>query len=239
MIKDPIKGAYWDQPMGYAATQQRERRRHRRYGVRGVSGILVLPMRVEVLNMSLTGLAAESRKPLEIGRKYDLKLHNGRETIDVNVDVQWCHLVRTERTGTGDVVPIYQAGLDFRHVLSDQARELLGFLEHNVVVDVERRITGRFKIGLDEPIGLDARHDFRVRQLSFSGMLIETEVAPEIGAAFDMEMGPDMLHLKTRGKVFHAEPLLGASCCQAGIQFLQVSPESRLTLERLIEGLLE
>ncbi len=219
--------------------QERERRRHRRYDVQGVRGILVFPLRVEVLNMSLTGLAVESRRALKIGSRYDLKLHNGREAIDVNVEVQWCHLVRTEPAESGDVAAVYQAGLDFRHVLNDQAHELLRFLEHNVVVDVERRIFGRFKIGLDEPIGLDARHDFRVRQLSFSGMLIETDLTPQVGAAFDMEMDPERLQLKTRGRVVHAEPLPGEEGCQAGIQFLHMPPESRQTLERLIEGLLE
>ncbi len=189
--------------------------------------------------MSLTGLAVELRTALEIGRKYDIKLHNGRETVELNVDVQWCHLVRTERVGIADVSPVYQAGLDFRHVLNDQARELLSFLEHNVVVDVERRIFGRFKVGLDEPIGLDAHHDFLVRKLSFSGMLIESDLTPPVGAAFDMEMDPDKLHLKTRGRVIHAEPLEGKSGCRAGIQFVHMPPESRHSLEQLIEGLLE
>ena len=209
-----------------AAIQQYERRRHHRYDVQGVRGILVFPMRLRVLNMSLTGLAVESRVALEIGRKYDLKLHNGRETIELNIDVQWCHLVRTERVGIEDVSPVYQAGLDFRHVISDQARELLSFLQHNVVVDVERRIFGRFKIGLDEPVGLDAHYDFVVRKLSFSGMLIETELTPRVGADFDMEMAPDHLKLRTRGKVIHAEPLPGKPGCQAGIRFVQMPPES-------------
>ena len=225
--------------MGHAAIQRHERRRHRRYGVRGVRGTLVFPMRVKVLNMSLTGLAIETRTALEIGRRYDLKLSNRRETIEINVDVQWCHLVRTERTGTGDVQPVYEAGLDFRHVLNDQARELLSFLEHNIVVDVERRIFGRFKIGLDGPVGLDARYDFRVRQLSFSGMLIETDLKPRVGAAFDLEMDPDKLCLTTRGKVIHAEPLPRKSGYRAGVQFLKMQPESRHALERLIEGMLE
>ncbi len=224
--------------MNHAAIRQRKRRHHR-YDVRGVRGTLVFPMQVKVLNMSLTGLAIESRKALEIGKKYDLKLHNGRETIDINVDVQWCHLVRTERTGTSEVRPVYQAGLDFRHVLGYQARELLTFLEHNVVVDMERRIFGRFKLGLGESVGLDAHHDFLVRKLSFSGMLIETDVMPEVGTAFDMEMDPETLRLKTRGKVIHAAPLRQKPGCQAGIQFQDMPPESRQTLKQLIEGLLE
>ncbi len=189
--------------------------------------------------MSLTGLAVESRKPLAIGTKYDLNLHNGRETIQINADVQWCHLVRTERRGTSDVSPVYQVGLDFRHVLGHQARELLSFLEHNIVIDLERRIFGRFKLGLGEPVGLDAHHDFLVRKLSFSGMLIETDLAPQVGDAFDMEMDPDKLHLKTRGKVIHTEPLPREPGFQAGIQFLQMPAESRQTLKQLIEELLE
>ncbi len=225
--------------MAYPAIKQRDRRRHRRYDVRGVRGSLVFPLQVKVLNMSLTGLAVESREALEIGTKYDCNLHNGREAVDVNVDVQWCHLVRTERSGTTDVRPVYQVGLDFRHVLNLQARELLRFLEHNIVIDTERRIFGRFRLGLDAPVKLGARHEFLVRKLSFSGMLIETDLAPEVGTAFDIEINPDDLRLRTRGKVVHSEAMRHKPGCRAGIQFLKMPPASRQTLTQLIERFLE
>ena len=225
--------------MGDAAVQRYERRRHRRYEVPRVRGALVLPIRVQVLNMSLTGLAVETPTALEIGRRYGLKLNNRREAVEITVDVQWCHLVRTERAGYADVRPVYEVGLDFRHVLNDQARELLSFLKYNIVVKVERRIFGRLKTGLDEPNGVDTRHDFRVRRLSLAGMLIETDLKPRVGAALDLEMEPDKLRLTTRGKVIHAEPLLRKSGYRAGVQFLELQSESRHALERLIEGMLE
>ncbi|MCP3957305.1 MAG: hypothetical protein GY719_05580 [bacterium] len=225
--------------MAAPAIQQRERRRHHRYDVRDVRGTLVFPMRVKVLNMSLTGLAIESAKALEIGRRYDLKLQDDRETIQISVDVQWCHLVRTERSGIGEVPAVYQAGLDFRHVLSEQASELLSFLEHHVVVDVERRVFGRFKMALEEPIGLDEHHDFLVRELSYSGMLIETDLMPRVGDAFDLEVHPSGRKLSTRGKVVHAEPLDHKPGCRAGIEFEGMAPETRSALEQVIEGFLE
>ncbi len=217
-----------------------ERRRHRRYDVRGVRGVLVFPMRLEVLNMSLTGMAVESRAPLEIGRRYDLELRDGDRTIPLNVEVQWCHLVRTEHAEQSDEVsPVYRAGLDFSHVLNDRARELLGFLEHHVEVEVERRMFGRFTLALEDPVGLDVRHEFRIRKLSYSGMLIETDLLPEVGSSFEMEMHPNGRLLHTRGRVVHARRRRHDPGCEAGIEFVRMPPEARQTLERMIGGLLE
>lgn len=189
--------------------------------------------------MSLTGMAVESREPLEIGRKVDLELRDGRQAIPLNAEVKWCHLVRTEHARLGDVRPIYQAGLDYRHILNESAKELLGFLEHNVVVNVERRLFGRFTVAFEDPVGLDVRHEFRIRKLSFSGMLIETDLLPEVGSDFEMVVRPGDRRLKTRGRVVHASRLPHDPGCQAGIEFLRMPPEARQTLEQLIGGLLE
>lgn len=217
----------------------RERRRHHRYDVREVYGFLVFPMSVEVLNMSLTGLAVESRQPLAIGRKYDVELRNGSESIRLNADVQWCHLVRTEHEELDEVTPIYQAGLDFRHVLTEKARELLGFLEHNVVIDVERRIFGRFKLADEGVVGTSVRREFVVRELSFSGMLIETDVLPKVGSTFEMEVNPGERRIRTRGTVVHAQRLSKDSRCRAGIEFFAMPPATRHALEQVIGTLLE
>ena len=58
-------------------------RRYPRYQVRDVRGRFPLRIEVEVLNMSLTGLAVECRRPLEIGREYEFTLQEGAESVEL------------------------------------------------------------------------------------------------------------------------------------------------------------
>ena len=118
---------------------------------------------VEVLNMSLTGLAVECQRPLEIGKEYEFLLLTGAERVELVATVEWCHLVRTEQAGD-DVVPVFQSGLDFRSALDDKAQELLLFLQHHIVIEAERRIFGRFKVILEGPARATEHHDFVVKQ---------------------------------------------------------------------------
>ena len=76
--------------MGDSSKSRSRQRRHPRYQVRDVRGSFPLQFEVEVLNMSLTGLAVECPRPLEIGREYEFILQTGDDGVELNADVQWC-----------------------------------------------------------------------------------------------------------------------------------------------------
>ena len=114
--------------------QRDDSRHHHRYDVRAVSGHLMLPLEVKVLNMSLTGLAIESQIPMGVGGRYYLTLRREQEMIQLQTELQWCRRVRTEPNELGDPAPIYEVGFDFREELSGKARELLGFLQQSEFV---------------------------------------------------------------------------------------------------------
>ena len=222
--------------------QSYERRRHRRYSVRNVRGSLVLQMDVRVLDMSLTGLAVESWQPLGIGGQYDLRLCHGQEELGVPAEVQWSRLVRIEPGGPGETRSVFRAGLDYRDALDDKAREILSFLEHNVVIDVERRVSGRFEMALDEPVGLTEQREFLVREISLFGMSIETDLELQIGTAFNMELMLGERELEARGEVRNNRLLElrgGEQIWEAGVAFQELSPESRRALRALVESSLE
>lgn len=219
-----------------------EKRRHHRYDVSGVRANLSLPLEVEVLNMSLTGLAIESPLPLMVGSKYHLTLRREHEVIQLPTDLQWCRRARTEPDALGEPAPVYEIGLDFHGALSEKARELLGFLQHNVVVELERRRAfGYLRIGHEDP-AQDSYQQFMVKQLSFSGMLVETDPMPEVDADYEMEVHLDRLAMRTRGRVIHAERVeleSGNSICEAGIAFPDLEPESQQALEEMVAHFLE
>ncbi len=162
--------------------------------------------------------------------------------IQLHTDLQWCRLARTETDAMDQPATVYEVGFDFSEELSLKARELLGFLQHNVVIELERRDAfGYCRLAREDPE--KARYqEFMVKQLSFSGMLIETYPLPEVDADYEMELHHDKLELSTVGRVIHAESVLRGSAepvCEAGIAFSDLDPEAQQTLEEMVSNFLK
>ncbi len=224
------------------AKKDNDQRRHQRYDVCGVRANLMLPLDVRVVDMSLTGLRIESPLALGTGGRYNLTLRREHEMIQLHTDLQWCRLARTEPDAMAEPAPVYEIGFDFSEELSQKARELLGFLQHNVVIELERRDAfGYCRLAREDPE--DARYqEFMVKQLSFSGMLIETCLLPEVDADYEMELHLDHLELSTLGKVIHAKSVVREgeeSVFEAGVAFLDLEPEAQQALEEMVANFLE
>ncbi len=149
--------------------------------------------------------------------------------------------MRTEQSGDA-VVPVFQSGLDFRGALDERAQELLLFLQHHMVVDAERRIFGRFKVALGGPAKVIERHDFLVRVISFSGMLIETDLLLETGATLDIELHAGDRAFCIAGRVANSQLLTeapGDRMCRAGIAFEGLDEAAAHALEEVTKDFLE
>ncbi|MDX1632046.1 MAG: PilZ domain-containing protein [Thermoanaerobaculia bacterium] len=220
----------------------RENRRHKRYEVQDVEGRLAYNVDAKVLNISLTGMAIETRTMLQIGGDYWLRIPQEDGSLRVKADVKWCHLVGTTKLEDGEVVPQYKAGIDFRSILEDKAREMLDFIEKNVIVELDQRLFGRFHLEEDETVDLDADAEFAVRKISLSGMLIETEFVPELDQVLDLELRTNGVEpvIEARARVAHVDrEAAGADRIQVGVEFQDLSDEAREKIEHIIEGMLE
>ena len=230
-------------------------RRHTRYDVDDVEGTLAVSTEARILNMSLTGLAVETTSLLRLGGRYVLRLPHREGELRLDTTVEWCHLVGTRRDDHGDSVPIYQAGLDFRESLDDRARDILAFLQEHIVMDLNRRVAGRFRPKRVIAAALSARYPFEVRRLSLSGMLIDTPYAPEVGDQIEMEVDCPSGPFQTLGAVRFVQQGVGEKVAAAGgagasaaaadppwlagVEFGELDPEARACLERLIRSLIE
>ncbi len=148
--------------------------------------------------------------------------------------------MRTEWSD-GESVPVYQSGLDFRSALDEKSQELLTFLQHHIVIDAERRIFGRFKVTLEAPAKVTEHHDFVAQVISFSGMLIETDLLLEAGSTLDIELRAGQREFRLAGRVANSELLTEAPeerACRAGIAFEGFDEESRRGLEEVAQDFL-
>jgi len=221
----------------------REARRFRRYDVADVRGSLLLSLDARILNMSLTGMAIETGSVLKVGGDYWLRLSQDGNPLRFKTTVQWCRLVRNERDAAGEVRAVYQAGLDFRDGLDDNARQVLSFLEKHIVVEVDRRLTGRFNLAQAPTAAIAIRHDFEVRRLSLGGMMVETVWDPAPDSTVELEVHTGRGVVRTRGKVRSVLAAIGdpngPPVFAVGLEFVGLAAEDERSLAALVETLLE
>lgn len=143
----------------------------------------------------------------------------------------------TERQETGDIVPVYDAGIAFDEVLTDKAEELLEFMEKNIVLSPRQRIAGRFKIESEDPLTLESDSDFQVREVSVSGMKIEADVALKPETALELEMRLGRWKFVTQARIIYMAEIDvqdGSLRYRMGVEFLETSPKQRQKLEKYI-----
>jgi hypothetical protein len=210
-----------------------ERRRSPRYSVRDVQGSLLFVAEARVLDMSLTGMAVETDTRLRLDRTYSLRLRreDGQE-VPLTATVMWCQL-RPAHEGVKAGSLVYTAGLRFTDVLSAKAEKLVAFLQASAVITVQTRICGRFRARFRESVSLASEYEFEVRTVSSTGMLITSELEPEQGSVFDMDVKLNGDEIHTQGRIAYVRPAVGRSSAgrlELGVEFLGMNEPARSAL---------
>ena len=216
-------------------------RRHKRYAVSDLPGAFAFAAQAEVLNVSLSGMAIQTTTYLKVGNACTFRLGQGPTAIRLTGKIRWSRLHSTVRRGD-EVMPVYQAGIAFDDVLSDAGREVLRFLEHRLVVEPERRVAGRFRLPAASPVDVEAEQGFVVKDVSFSGARIQTDVPLAPGSRFELEIRLDDAIFRTPARVIHVrevESAAGEPRYQAGLEFVDTDDEDRRLLHDFVRRHLE
>jgi Tfp pilus assembly protein PilZ len=216
----------------------RERRRSPRHPVQDVKGTLHLSAEAKILNMSLTGIAVETDTQMKVGRTYSLTLKHGNDyNLRLPGSVVWCHLRGLRRNEAGDTRTVYEAGICFQEALTDQAAELARMLGATAVIALEKRISGRFKVNVAEPVSVRSDYHFVVKTISTVGLLVETEASPPLGTMIEVEVKMNGHTFRSRGRVAHLRELSsddGSHRSQLGVEFVETSDAERRAIEEFI-----
>ena len=97
-----------------------DRRRAPRRQIDGVLGTRRSPGDLTVLDLSLTGLAAEAVGEIAPGQHCFLELVHERHRVHVEAVVRWASVTRVERQ-SDRFVPVFRAGLAFVEVDRDDS----------------------------------------------------------------------------------------------------------------------
>lgn len=87
-----------------------ERRRHPRICVTGLDVHLGLACGT-IVDVSLGGLAIETSCGIRVGASSRLRTRVHNSLVEVRGRVRWSRLARTVRTGDGEVIPVFKAGI--------------------------------------------------------------------------------------------------------------------------------
>ena len=223
-------------------TDSENRRRFDRYIADGVNCSFSYSVEALVLNISLGGFAVRTGTQLSVGRMYRFRLGAGSDAVHLSGAVRWCRMAGTEKQETGDIVPVYEAGVAFDEVFSDQADHLRSFMEKSIIVDVKKRIFGRFKADQTEAVRLEAESGFLVRQISRTGVLVEAEIPLKQEEVIDLELRLGRRKFASTARVAHvAEIKVEDDNLQyrLGLEFIKTEQKYRDLLEDFIRGQVE
>ncbi len=109
------------------STTAADRRRHFRASVSDISATLHSPGDVEILDLSLSGMAIEAPGEIETGDRCFLELRHQGHAVSMEVEVRWTSVLRMERL-RNTLLPVFRAGVAFIEVLPDSQGGLFDWL---------------------------------------------------------------------------------------------------------------
>jgi hypothetical protein len=209
-----------------------------------IHGKMVLARKVEIVDISVDGVALKADRRLDIGREYLIQLEYERNSVDVKGVVVRSSLSGSEKRGDADLVPIYTAGLMFKEGTTEKVAHFLKAInlgnKEEVPVTTDRRRNVRFRIITTGDAVLSFPIDYKVIKISLTGMLIHTDQALEKESLVPMELSIHEREAITfKGRVALCRPFydIGGTHYKIGVEFLHLRDEDREVLKSFIDYL--
>ena len=212
-----------------------DKRGARRFSIEGLQGRMALVTQVDVVDVSLGGIAVKVDRRLNINTECVLKLQQGEESLTLKGIVVRCSVTGFLKRDN-ESVPQYSAGLRWLDADDERREGLLRFLDQNrafkqqLEAGLQVELVARGRAELDEP------HPFEVKRLSLGGLIIEMDRALEPHRTYAMTVRIDMTPVQFVGRMssqFEIEP----GRHEIGIEFVEVSPGDWALLKALLNAL--
>ncbi len=219
---------------------EKNRRRHPRFTVSDLNGTMTSASRVEVVNMSLSGIAIQLDRSLHIDREYTIHIAAKDSNLSLTGRVVWCTLSGIQKRSRGDDLPLYSAGLKFTDAMSPKQAQLLQFLDDHWEGG-EKRLGGlRFRIEAPGSVFLEVPQRYTVRLISMTGALIQMDRGLPADEKYSMEilLSPGKA-IKFVGRVASCEANRTRSPVQydIGIAFEEMAAPEEQRLRRFLSSL--
>ncbi len=223
-----------------------DKRRHKRFrsDLMELYGKMILAQKVEILDINLGGVALKTERRLKIGREYRLKLEWKKKTLEVLGIVVRAELIGVEARDNGETVSIYRSGVMFKDDSSNATADFIKSIELDkkeaVSVTVDQRLNVRFHIITPCEKTLSFPAQFKVKEISLSGILIHTDQALDMESMIPMGLSLQAdKHIRFVGRVASCQMIVGhgMSHFEIGIEFNDLTYKDRTLLNTFIDYL--
>ena len=221
----------------------KNKREHTRFDLTDLQGKMILAHKVEIVDISLGGVALKVDRKLDIGREYMVKLGDKARSIDVQGVVVRVTLVGMEAGTDGKGVLIYAVGMKFKEGSEEKITVFLNSVEHRVKTDeapiVERRSTVRFQIIAPQEKVLVYPLNFKVKDMTLSSMTIYADQQLNKDSMIPMELSLDNDQLNFPGKVISSRKVedKGEVSYEIEVTYSDLSKQDRALLKKFIDYL--
>jgi c-di-GMP-binding flagellar brake protein YcgR len=223
-------------------------RRQKRYKVdsTNIRGTIVFASYLKINDISVGGISLTTEKRLTIGNEYALKLQ-GRDTqLTVKGTVMWSLLSESIADSIGNVIPIFKTGIQFIDLSTDQENEIIKFIETHKKEPEEKidvyslsgnRLFVRFRLKEADKATLQEQDDYKVKNISLSGLLIESKHALKLEDKINMQMAlPDNKIISFLGRVVTCTMTkrVGSESYEIGMEFIDIAEKDEKALKNFI-----
>ncbi|MEW6053004.1 MAG: PilZ domain-containing protein [Nitrospirota bacterium] len=221
-----------------------ERRRNLRVAVTvmNMKGRTVFTSRVQILNLSVGGIALKISRRLMKGKQYVLRLEGRGKVLNLTGSVEWSSFHEEGKTVPG----AYMVGMKFNNVSKEKMAEIHGFIEgfrkeQTGTPDVSylsgTRAYVRFQIHSPDKAVLYGQEKFRLINVSLSGMLVESEDLLQTGEKLVMEINRSKQKvIKCLGRIVTSQPFRrdDREYSRIGVEFVNMSEKDREMLKEIV-----
>ena len=190
---------------------------------------------VDIINISLGGLAFRTETRLQVGEAYTVTMDVAGKRVAMRGVVAWSVLGGLEIRG-GETVPVYSVGMKFHGAFTEDGQSLLAAADP---VAVEQRVAGvRFHLDGQASIAHPLRYTVRV--ISMHGMLIEIDHPMKVDEVLPLEISlEDEAPIHCRGRVASCQERLHEhpKHYDVGFEFKQMPDEDNARLARVVKAL--
>jgi hypothetical protein len=213
-----------------------ERRREARFDVETGHGTMLSTSPVDIINISVGGLAFRTETRLLIGEEYTVTLDVAGKSIAMRGVVAWSVLGDLESRG-GETIPVYSVGMKFHAGFTEADDGVLAAADAPVAV--EQRLAGvRFRLEGQASVAHPLRYE--VRLISMHGMLVEIDHPMTVDDVLPLEISlEEEAPIRCQGRVASCHERLEQhpKHYDVGFEFSQMPADDNARLARVVKAL--
>ena len=221
------------------------KRRHKRYRLDSmeINGKMSMVNRVEIIDISLSGASLKVDKKLELGKEYLIRLGDREKKFDVKGVIVRSEVCGIEEKANGNKADVYAAGMMFNGGQMDKLALFLYAIDQKKkmnAVAAERRLKVRFQITTPGENVLSYPAQFKVRLISLSGMLIQTDHPLELESRLPMGLslhGDNPVNLIGRVVTCQMREEGRRTYYEIGVEFMDVMEKDKILLKACTDNL--